>query len=189
MREQEAAARLDDVSTFGLDTIALIRAGDQAIPNALLPRIHDVASDFDRCRSTGRIALDRLGKSSSAVSRATLTAPSQRAIASMRDGMRGIHGNPGTLESVSYRFHGILVGSNPTLSASSYPPRSFFLEIRSLPHQERWRRAFSSAGNKCNPMHGLFRFPVQRNLQARGSRRELRETATVPAWSSSSERA
>src|SRR5687768_10603463 len=81
MREQEAAARLDDVSTFGLDTIALIRAGDQAIPNALLPRIHDVASDFDRCRSTGRIALDRLGKSSSAVSRATLTAPSQRAIA------------------------------------------------------------------------------------------------------------
>jgi hypothetical protein len=36
MREQEAAARLDDVSTFGLDTIALIRAGDQAIPNALL---------------------------------------------------------------------------------------------------------------------------------------------------------
>src|SRR5437016_10608728 len=36
----------------------------------------------------------------------------------MHDGIAGIHGNGGTLESVSYRFHWRRESSNPTLSAN-----------------------------------------------------------------------
>ena len=38
-----------------------------------------------------------------------------------RDGIPGISGNPGNVESATYRIYRRLVGSNPTLSAKSWP--------------------------------------------------------------------
>ena len=66
-----------------------------------------------------------------------------------RQGNPGIHGNPGNLESVTYRIYEILSGSNPTLSANS------------LTHVGRWRlgRAYRASRDSLSAHRDLARIP------------------------------
>src|SRR6267142_6215321 len=75
----------------------------------------------------------------------------------MCHGVRGIHGNSGILESVTYRIYRVLSGSNPTLSANLS-----FCVFNSLTGYVGSQRAMSIFVARCsasNPLKIAPRWP------------------------------